>query len=116
MILALCGVDRPICAGRHTSCDPQAYLDVENDPDRLLSRVSGRMIGMDVTPGFDGGAVAIDTWVNRRPEPPESAGEGVLSVINGGNPPISCERRHEIGEMFRSRFGSNDEDRRSAAK
>jgi hypothetical protein len=39
---------------------PQTRLHVENDPDRLLSRVGGRMIGMGVTPGFDRGAVAIN--------------------------------------------------------
>jgi hypothetical protein len=39
---------------------PQTRLDVENDPDRLLSRVGGRMIGMGVTPRFDRGAVAIN--------------------------------------------------------
>src|SRR5207302_3432781 len=37
----------------------QTRLHVENEPDRLLSRVGGRMIGMGVTPGFDRGAVAV---------------------------------------------------------
>jgi hypothetical protein len=39
---------------------PQTRLGVENDPDRLLSRVGGRMIRMGVMPGVDRGAVAID--------------------------------------------------------
>jgi hypothetical protein len=39
---------------------PQTRLGVENDPDRLLSRVGGRMIRMGVMPGFDRGAVAIN--------------------------------------------------------
>src|SRR5439155_13116267 len=60
--------------------DPQTCFDVENDPDRLLSRVGGRMIGMRATPGANGGVVALDG----RQTAALSRLEGSQNICRGG--------------------------------
>src|SRR5205814_1255468 len=53
-------IPRIVVAPASHFLNPQTRLDVENDPDRLLSRVGDGMIGMGVTPSFDRSAVAIN--------------------------------------------------------
>jgi hypothetical protein len=59
---------------------PQTRLGVENDPDRLLSRVGGRMIGMRATPGANGGVVALEG----RQTAALSRLEGSQNICRGG--------------------------------